>query len=147
MVITEEGRGTQKGRPFLRYHLSKKNEKDEKENCEEVCNTKRPIYRQLYNRFSNWIEIDNLCKIAWWSVLLMHLFQSSPQTVTFRIISVTYMLGDGGWGMFLRTWGFLCHCVSWTGTVYHFIFPLVRDSYCSKDGIFHLRCMMLTTLC
>ena len=60
----------------------------------------RPVYRQPYNRFSNWIEIDNLSRLPRWSVLLMHLFESSRLAATFHIISMTYVFERG---LFLRT--------------------------------------------
>ena len=60
----------------------------------------RPVYRQPYNRFSNWIEIDNLSRLPRWSVLLMHLFESSRLAATFHIIFMTYVFGRG---LFLRT--------------------------------------------
>ena len=60
----------------------------------------RPVYPQPYNRFSNWIEIDNLSRLPRWSGLLMHLFDSSRLAATFHIISMTYVFDRG---LFLRT--------------------------------------------
>lgn len=55
----------------------------------------RPVYRQPYNRFSNWIEIDNLSRLPRRSVLLMHLFESSRLAAAFHIISMTYVFEKG----------------------------------------------------
>ena len=78
----------------------------------------RPVYRQPYNRFSNWIEIDNLCRLPWWSVLLMHLFESSRIAVTFHIISMTYVFEGGCFCE--QGKGFYCHCIPRAAAVCRF---------------------------